>query len=144
VPCPHWLNRNSRERRRSVLPARAAVRKFCKSANEDTMRVWLACKPIVRRSAQLATRSWSATTNDRVASSCVAWRTWSIFFGTINRISSWVFDLARARPPRLDCQANLAPLAPLRRGFTFEGNRYRAVRGNANSGEPWSEMDIAT
>jgi hypothetical protein len=27
--------------------------------------------------------------------------------------------LAGARPPRLDCQANLAPLAPLRRGFTF-------------------------
>ena len=31
-----------------------AVRKFCKSANEDTMRVLACLKPIVRRSAQPA------------------------------------------------------------------------------------------
>ena len=62
------------------------------------------------------------------------------FFGTINRVSSWVFDL---EGPRLDCQANLAPPAPLRRGFTFEGNRYRCAR-KRQFGKPWCEMDIAT
>ena len=39
---PALAQRNSRERRRTAPPARPQSVKFCKSANEDTMRV-LAC-----------------------------------------------------------------------------------------------------
>ena len=40
------------------------------------------------------------------------------FFGTINHISRWVFELGRSTSPRSNCQAFKAPLSP-RRGFTF-------------------------
>ena len=47
-----------------------AVRKFCKSANEDSMRVHV-CRPIGGRSAQLAIRSWSVTASDGAGASRV-------------------------------------------------------------------------
>ena len=44
------------------------------------------------------------------------------FFGTINQVSRWVFELGRSTSPPLDCQAFKAPLSP-RRGFTFGADR---------------------
>ena len=44
------------------------------------------------------------------------------FFGTINQVFRWGFELGRSTSPRLNCQAFKAPLSP-RRGFTFGAAR---------------------
>ena len=55
--CPHLLSLNNRERRRNALPARPQSVSFASLQMRTPCGCWLACKPIVRRSAQLATRS---------------------------------------------------------------------------------------
>ena len=40
------------------------------------------------------------------------------FFGTIDQVFRWGFELGRSTSPRSNCQAFKAPLSP-RRGFTF-------------------------
>ena len=44
------------------------------------------------------------------------------FFGTINQVFRWGFELGRSTSPRSNCQAFKAPLSP-RRGFTFGAAR---------------------
>ena len=44
------------------------------------------------------------------------------FFGTIDQVFRWGFELGRSTSPRSNCQAFKAPLSP-RRGFTFGAAR---------------------
>ena len=44
------------------------------------------------------------------------------FFGTIDQVFRWGFELGRSTSPRSNCQAIKAPLSP-RRGFTFGAAR---------------------
>ena len=61
---PHWLSLNSRERRRNAPPARPQSVSFASPQMRTPCGCWHACKPIVRRSAQPATKFWSATASE--------------------------------------------------------------------------------
>ena len=82
-----------------------AVQKYCKSANEDPMRV-LACLQANR-----------AKIGD-VCNKVLVGNTSKIFFGTINHVSRWMSELGRSTFPPLDCQGFKAPLSP-RAGLYF-------------------------
>ena len=51
-----------------------------------------------------------------------------VFFGTINRISSWVFDLAGARPPGLTAKLIWPRWLPSGGALLFGADRPRGVR----------------
>ena len=51
---PHWLSRNSKGRRRIAPPARPPSVNSTSPQMRTPCGCWLACRPIVRRSAQLA------------------------------------------------------------------------------------------
>ncbi len=124
------------------------MRPQCVSSASSPMRTpwgyWLACRPTVRRSAQLVTRSWSATGNDELVP-----KDGHQFWGGVRRLwrparaSLGVLKTGRCgavgtskkylerlsvcsiesltwqeHVSPLDCQGFKAPLSP-RRGFTF-------------------------
>ena len=53
------------------------------------------------------------------------------FFGTIDQVFRWGFELGRSTSPRSNCQAFKAPLSP-RRGFTFGADRAAAWLAEPN------------
>jgi hypothetical protein len=120
-----------------------AVRKFCKSQMRTLCGCWRACRPIARRSAQLATRSCSATASKpavgvpkQLIGGEEALAGLAQGLNAIQQANVWrdshaqdvserltespvgCVNLAGARPPPLDCQGFKAPLSP-RRGFPF-------------------------
>ena len=147
----------SKERRRSVPP----VRPQCVSSASSPMRTpcgyWLACRPTVRRSAQLVTRSWSATGNDELVpkdghqfwgGARRLWRPARASLGVLETGRCGAVDTSKKylerlsvcsiesltwqeHVPPLDCQADLSPAVSPGGALHLEADR-AAVLGGTN------------
>jgi len=121
---PALAHRNSRERRRNALPARPRSVSSLGPQMRTPCGCWLACKPIVRRSAQLATRSWSATASD--PGSVEVRPNTTVLWGTRQSFPARVFSRAQARvwPCRHAQKKNLERLTvPSLVGLNLAGAR---------------------
>ena len=123
----HWLSRNSRERRRTAPPAHQQSKSTASLPTRTPCECWHVCKPIVRKSATLAIRSWSGTASDSV---CVVLGARTNFFRNeliMSPVGS--LNLAGARPPRLTAKLS-KPRCPPGGALLLEPTAHQIGRRN--------------